>query len=309
MYKTILFSLFFLSCLYAVEPIAPLPQDLNGIDLKKAKLGRTLFYDTILSSDQSVSCHSCHDFEHGGADPRKVSIGVKTRKGTIQSPTVYNSRYNFKQFWNGRAADLQEQINGPLTAHFEMDMSPPKIEMRINQSDFYRQKFAEVYGEKKITYEKIIDAIIEFEKALITPNSRFDQYLRGEIALTPEEKRGYAKFKSLGCITCHNGINIGSNTFQKMGLFREYPHDPKYQDRFAVTQKKYHKNVYKVPTLRNITLTAPYFHNGKAKDLDEAIYTMGYYNLGVKISKEDIALLKHFLKTLEGERPAILDMP
>jgi len=309
MYRFLLFLLVFIAPIDAIEPIKPLPQQLNDISLEKAKLGRTLFFDTTLSSDQTISCNSCHNFEHGAADPRAVSLGVEKRKGVMQSPTVYNSRYNFKQFWNGRASNLYEQANGPLIEHVEMNMSPEMIEMRINQSDYYRKAFAALYGEGKVTLHNIIDAIVEFEKALITPNSRFDRYLRGEITLTKEEQMGYSKFKSLGCVTCHNGINVGANTFQKMGLIREYPYDPKYLDRYALTKKEYHKNVYKVPTLRNITLTAPYFHNAKAKDLDDAIYTMGYYNLGIKISKQDITLLHEFLKTLEGERPAILDMP
>jgi cytochrome c peroxidase len=310
MYRLILLLLIFITVpIRAIEPIRPLPQQLSDITLEKAKLGRTLFLDTILSSDQTVSCSSCHSFEHGGADPRDVSLGVNGRPGIMQSPTVYNSRYNFKQFWNGRASNLHEQTSGPLMAHVEMNMSPETIEMRINQSDYYREAFAALYGEGKVTFNNIVDAIVEFEKALVTPNSRFDRYLRGELTLTKDEQMGYAKFKSLGCVTCHNGINVGANTFQKMGLIREYPYDPKYLDRYAVTKKEYHKNVYKVPTLRNITLTAPYFHNAKAKDLDDAIYTMGYYNLGIKISRQDITLLHKFLETLEGERPAILDMP
>ena len=307
--KQLFFLLFLVSSLFALEPIAPVPVTLDNIDLPKAKLGRMLFLDPSLSSDQTVSCHSCHSFEHGGADPRGVSVGVENREGGIQSPTVYNSRYNFKQFWNGRATDLKEQANGPITAHVQMNMSPEKIEARLNQNATYQEAFKKVYGVERIVMKDVVDAIVEFENALVTPNSRFDRYLRGEIQLSEDEKNGYEKFKSLGCITCHNGINVGSNTFQKMGLFRKYPHHKKYQDRYALTNKEYHKNVYKVPTLRNINLTAPYFHDASAKTLEEAITTMARYNLGITISKKDIALLTSFLKSLEGERPAILDMP
>ncbi len=307
--KLKLFLLFLATTLFALEPIAPLPTTLNDINLEKAKLGRILFLDPTLSSDQEISCHSCHSFDTGGADPRAVSLGVQDRKGDIQSPTVYNSRYNFKQFWNGRASNLSEQANGPLTAHVEMNMSPVKIEARLNQNSTYKALFKKVYKVDRITMHNVVDAIVEFENALVTPNSRFDRYLRGELKLSEPEEQGYAKFKSLGCITCHNGVNVGSNAFQKMGLFREYPHKPQYQDRYAVTKKEYHKNVYKVPTLRNISLTAPYFHDASAKNLEEAIDTMARYNLGITISKEDITLLVSFLKSLEGERPAILDMP
>ncbi len=309
MNKLKLFLPFLATVLFALEPIAPLPTTLDEIDLEKAKLGRILFLDPSLSSDGTISCHSCHSFEEGGADPRKVSLGVANRKGDIQSPTVYNSRYNFKQFWNGRAGNLLEQANGPLTAHVEMNMSPQKIEVRLNQNSTYRKLFKKVYHVDRIEIDDVLDAIVEFENALITPNSRFDRYLRGELTLTKQEQQGYAKFKSLGCITCHNGINVGANAFQKMGLFRDYPHNTKYQDRYAVTKKEYHKNVYKVPTLRNINLTAPYFHDASAKTLEEAIKTMARYNLGIAISKEDTLLLITFLESLEGERPAILDMP
>jgi len=306
----LLFLLFFIySSLFALEPIAPLPTMLNDIDLPKAKLGRMLFLDPTLSSDQTVSCHSCHSFEYGGADPRSVSIGVQGRKGDIQSPTVYNARFNFKQFWNGRAASLEEQASGPLTAHVEMNMTPEKVEAALNKNPLYQEDFKKIYGVEYITMDNVIDAIVEFEKALITPNSRFDRYLRGEIRLKEEEEKGYEKFKSLGCITCHNGVNIGSNAFQKMGLFIDYPYDEKYQDRFAITQKESHKNVFKVPTLRNITLSAPYFHDANATTLEDAVNKMAHYSLGISISKQDLDLIIAFLKSLEGERPAILDMP
>ena len=294
--------------LFALEPIAPLPTHVDHLDLEKAKLGRTLFFDPQLSSDETISCHSCHSFDKGGADPRVVSIGVEGRKGSIQSPTVYNAVYNFKQFWNGRAENLSEQAKGPLSDHSEMNMSPQELEKRFNNNQGYQETFSKIYHTKQIKYEHIIDAIAEFEKALVTPNSRFDQYLRGEIILTKEEKKGYATFKSLGCITCHNGINIGANSFQKIGLFRPYPYDPKYQDRYALTHKTYHKNVFKVPTLRNITLSAPYFHDARAKTLNEAIEKMAYHNLGIDITEEEIKSIILFLKSLEGEQPKILDM-
>lgn len=303
--------LLFLSApvLFALEPIAPLPTHLEDVDIAKAKLGRMLYLDPILSSDRNISCHSCHSFDHGSADPNAVSLGVYGRKGDIQSPPIYNSRYNFKQFWNGRAKDLKEQLSGPLFNHAEMNMTPEEIEARLNKNRTYQDLFKKIYGVTPVTVDNVADALVEFEKALITPNSRFDRYLRGEIELTPEEEKGYEKFKSLGCVTCHNGINIGSNAFQKMGLFIDYPYDKKYQDRFALTKKEIHKNVFKVPTLRNITLTAPFFHDANATTLEEAIEMMAHYNLGITLSKGDISLLVAFLKSLEGERPAILDLP
>jgi len=304
-------SLLFISALslIALEPIAPLPTTLEDIDVPKAKLGRMLFLDPTLSSDQTISCHSCHDFEHGGADPRPVSLGVMGRKGDIQAPTVYNARFNFKQFWNGRAENLSEQAKGPLTAHVEMDMSPQQIETSLNANPLYQEEFRSIYGIDHITMVEAIDAIVEFEKALITPNSRFDRSLRGEIRLNEQEEQGYEKFKSLGCITCHNGVNIGSNAYQKMGLFIEYPYNEKYQDRFTVTRQEKHKNVFKVPTLRNITNSAPYFHDANATTLEDAVTKMARYNLGIVLSEEYRDLIIAFLKTLEGERPLILDQP
>jgi len=309
MIRQLLLLFLLATLLYAIEPIAPLPTKLEDVDIAKAKLGRMLFFDPILSSDQSVSCLSCHSFDHGGADPNPVSLGVHNRKGSIQSPSVYNARYNFRQFWNGRAKSLRMQLYGPLYDHAEMNMTPLQIESRLNQNALYQAAFEKIYGIKRITIDDVTDAITEFEKALVTPNSRFDRYLRGEIKLSAEEQKGYEKFKSLGCITCHNGINIGANAFQKMGLFRDYSYNPKYQDRFALTKSALHKNVFKVPTLRNITLTSPYFHDASAQTLDEAITTMARYNLGITISKEDRDLLIIFLKSLEGDRPKILDMP
>ena len=305
----LLIILFSSSLLFALEPIAPIPTTLDDIDLPKAKLGRMLFFDTVLSKDESISCHSCHDFAQGGADINKVSTGVSRRQGSIQSPTIYNSRYNFKQFWNGRANTLDEQANGPLTAHNEMDMSAKEVAHRLNQNVLYIKSFKAIYNTTPITMKQVVNAIVEFEKALTTPNSRFDRSLRGQIKLNKLEAEGYTKFKSLGCITCHNGINIGANSFQKMGLFRAYPYNAKYQDRFSITNKEYHKNVFKVPTLRNISLTAPYFHDGSAKTLEDAIQTMAKHNLGISLSEEDVEVLVAFLKSLEGDRPIILDAP
>lgn len=308
MIKRLLLFLLFAPVLSALEPIAPIPTHLDDVNIAKAKLGRMLYLDPVLSSDRNISCHSCHNFDYGSADPNVVSQGVYGRKGDIQSPPIFNSRYNFKQFWNGRATDLREQVSGPLFNHAEMNMTPEEVEARLNKNQTYLELFNKVYGATPITFENVTDAIVEFEKALVTPNSRFDRYLRGEIELTPEEEKGYQKFKSLGCITCHNGINIGSNAFQKMGLFIDYPYDKKYQDRYALTQKEIHKNVFKVPTLRNITLTAPFFHDANATTLEEAIEMMAHYNLGITLSRQEISLLLTFLKTLEGERPPILDL-
>ena len=299
-----LFILFISTLLFAHEPIQPIPQSVP-YDKEKAAIGKLLFFDPILSKDRSVSCASCHDPDHGGADPRSVSIGVEGKRGSVNSPTVFNAIFNFKQFWNGRANDLAQQASGPIHAPNEMGMDEKSIEKRLNKSSFYKKRFKKVYKTDRISYDMVIDAIVEFEKALITPNSKFDRYLRGEAKLSPLEQRGYRLFKELGCITCHNGVNLGGNSFQKMGLV--YPYSGKTTlDRYALTHKEEDKGVYKVPTLRNIALTAPYFHDGSAKTLQEAVDKMSYHNLGFKLSASEQTAIIAFLHTLTGEKPKIL---
>ena len=305
MLKFILFTSIIIS-LYAQEPISPIPLE-SGVNRDKAKLGKELFFDTLLSKDNSVACVNCHDVSQGGADSNVVSIGFNGKKGNIQSPTVFNARYNFKQFWNGRAKNLYEQVDGPINNPVEHNLDSKIVEQRVNNSKLYKKRFSDIYGISKIKYTHIVDAIVEFEKGLITPNAKFDKYLRGEIDLSDNEKNGYKLFKQYGCITCHNGINIGSNSFQKMGTFIEYKSKNSYPDKESITNKQIHYNVFKVPTLRNINLTAPYFHDGSAKTLTEAIDAMAKHNLGVELSKKEKKNLIDFLNTLEGEKPAILE--
>jgi len=289
--------------LYGDKLIEPIPEKIE-YNKQKAELGKFLFFDPILSKDKSVSCASCHKPSEGWADRGKVSIGVYGKKGNVQSPTVLNSVFNFRQFWNGRAKDLKEQINGPVHNNFEMAMDEKIVEERLNKIPFYKKLFKKVYHTGKIRYDMVVDAIAEFEKALITPDSKFDLYLKGKAKLTPLEEKGYVLFKKYGCVTCHNGRNIGGNSFQKMGII--FPVKKCVGDRYEITHAKFDKCVYKVPTLRNIALTAPYFHDGNAKTLKEAVEKMAYHNLGMKLSKEDIKAIVAFLKTLTGKTPEIM---
>lgn len=311
--RTVIAKLFYSFIITAVlcsadEPITPLPKTLTDINWGKAKIGKELFHDPILSEDRSISCASCHDIlTGGGADKRAVSLGVENKKGNIQSPTVLNARYNFKQFWNGRADTLLDQANGPIHNPVEMALDAPRIEARLNSSEHYKKLFFTLTHQRKITFVMVLDAIVEFEKTLVTPNSRFDQYLRGEISLSPLEKTGYQRFKQLGCITCHNGINVGGNSFQKMGLILPYRHENNYPDLYSITKKEQHKNVFKVPTLRNIELTAPYFHDGSITTLEDAVKTMSHHNLGYVHSDKEIEAITAFLKSLTGEMPAIME--
>jgi cytochrome c peroxidase len=301
-------TIFFLILAYshANEAIVPIPLS-EPIDMQKAKLGKELFFDPILSKGNSTACASCHDLDNGGADKRTVSQGYNGLKGNIQAPTVLNARYNFKQFWNGRAENLHEQADGPLTNPVEHNMDPKAVETKLNSSHMYRKYFKKVYGVSSISYALVLDAIVEFENALTTPNSKFDKYLRGQIKLTEEEQEGYEIFKQYGCITCHNGINIGGNSFQKMGTFIAYDTNTSFPDKSSITHDAEDINVFKVPTLRNIALTAPYFHDASAKTLKEALSIMSKHNLGIELSDEERAKLILFLNTLTGENPKILE--
>jgi cytochrome c peroxidase len=288
----------------AHEPIKPIPQFVE-YDKEKAELGKLLFVDPRLSSDGSVACVSCHSFEHGGADPRPVSIGVRGLKGSANAPTVYNSYFNFRQFWNGRAKDLKDQANGPIHNPVEMDMVAEKIEKYLKENEYYRSLFKKVYNSEP-KYDYVLEAIAEFEKALYTPNCKFDRFLRNEAKLSAEEAKGYRLFKMYGCITCHNGVNVGGNSFQKFGLIISYKWKSDFPDRYAITKRPEDKNVYKVPTLRNIELTSPYLHDGSASTLQEVLKRMSYHNLGFDLNQDEISALIAFLKTLTGESPKIL---
>ena len=293
---------FALSC-WSNEPIKPIPQKIE-YNKEKALLGRELFFDTLLSRDNSVACISCHNIYNGGADARPVSQGFEGKRGNIQSPTVLNAVFNFRQFWNGRAADLYEQAEGPLNNPVEHNMTPSLIEQRLKQNAHYAKEFNTLYKDG-VTYKNAIDAIVEFEKALITPNSKFDRYLQGKTKLTKKEKQGYTLFKQFGCISCHNGRNIGGNSFAKIGMFTPYQNDREYPDRYSLTHNPLDKNVFKVPTLRNVALTAPYFHDASQKTLKDAIKAMGFYNLGMELTPDEIDAIEAFLKTLTGKLPEI----
>jgi len=296
----------FIGVLLYSSAITPIPQ--TQYDKQKALLGKKLFFDPILSSDKKISCASCHSFKHGGADNKAFSIGVYGRIDyPMNSPTVYNAVFNLAQFWNGRAKDLKTQAMMANQDKNEMDMDKETLERRINNIPSYKKLFFKVYNKHYITYDMVFDAIAEFEKALITPNSRFDKFLKGDKdILTKQEKRGYELFIEYGCITCHNGRNLGGNSYQKLGVLKIDKKIKRGKDRFEVTKLLNDKYVYKVPTLRNIELTAPYFHNGSVRKLKYAVAEMALYNLGIRLTKDDLEDIVAFLKTLTGQMPEIL---
>jgi cytochrome c peroxidase len=292
----------------AVEPLKPLPNTVT-VNMDKVLLGRSLYHDTTLSGDGTVACVTCHSLDHGGAEPRKTSTGIRGQVGPINSPSVLNSGYNFVQFWDGRAKDLQEQAAGPVANPIEMGAKWDRVVARLKKNKEYAATFSKLY-EDGVTQDNATDAIAEYEKSLITP-SRFDKFLLGdESAITDAEKKGYATFKEAGCTACHTGIIAGGTMFQKMGLVKDYfadrgtPVTEADMGRFNVTKKPADKHFFKVPTLRNIELTSPYLHDGSRSTLEETVKVMGTYQLGKDLSDAKVNSIVTFLKSLTGELPA-----
>lgn len=291
----------------AIRPLR-LPE---GLDPQKIELGRRLFHDPMLSSDGRVSCASCHPLDKGGVDRLPVSVGVNGARGTLNAPTVFNSGFNMAQFWDGHALTLEEQAGGPLTHPSEMAADWPGIVARLNASP-YAAEFRRVYGAAPA--ETLVrEAIATFERSLVTLNSPFDRWLDGdEKALTAQQKHGYALFKSYGCASCHQGANVGGNMFARFGYYGNWFDDrgrstPAELGRFNVTRREADRHVFKVPSLRLVTLTAPYFHDGSVADLREAIRLMARYQLGRDIQEADLDPMIAFLGSLVD--PARLKQP
>ncbi len=301
MFKYIIFLTFtFVLC--ANQTITPIPLTMD-YDKDKVALGKKLFFDSILSKDGTISCQSCHTLPGSGADTKVFSFGVNTEEGKLNTPTVLNAIFNFSQFWDGRSKTLYHQTLSHIINSLEMQSSIENIIKKLKNSS-YKIQFQKLYKDG-VTQKNLLDSVVEFEKALITPNSKFDSYLRGDNgALNTQEKRGYKKFKEIGCINCHNGVNIGGNMYQKVGLI--IPYKEAFNGRYNVTARERDKQVFKVPTLRNIELSAPYFHNGSIKTLEGAIINMRKHQLGIIANGNDITDIEAFLKTLTGKLPVIL---
>jgi len=284
-------------------PIQPIPQ-LSSIDKNWFDLGKALFNSTLLSHDNSVSCASCHVVSQGGDDGFPVSVGINGAVGGRNSPTVLNSVFSFRQFWDGRSSDLAEQAVGPIHNPIEMGSSFPEIIMKLSQSEEFVAAFKQV-NAKGITQEAIVQAIVTFEEALTTPNAAIDQYILGnDAALNAQQKKGYEKFISLGCVSCHQGVNIGGNLYQRIGRINRVP-EKLLQDkgRFEVTNNINDEYVFKVPSLRNIKRTAPYFHNGSVETLEEAIKIMASGQLGIQLTQQDVDDLLALFEAFNGELP------
>jgi cytochrome c peroxidase len=286
------------------EPLRPLPLGVQ-YNARKVELGRRLFVDTRFAVDNSVSCASCHDFTHGGADPRPRSIGAHGAQSAANAPSILNAGLNFRQLWNGSAASLEDFVDKLISNPKVFASNWQEVLARFNGDTAMAAAFADAYPDG-LTRVNVIDALATYTRSLAT-QSRFDRYLRGDAkAITPEELQGYAKFKSYGCVACHQGVNVGGNMFQKFGVMGDYFRDrgnvtPADMGRFAVTKRESDRNVFKVPSLRNVELTAPYFHDGTAPTLEAAAEVMFKYQLGRTAPPEDKALIVKFLKTLTAE--------
>jgi len=285
-----------------------LPTDVE-LDGDKVLLGRALFHDRRLSGDESVSCATCHMLSHGGAEPRATSVGIRGRVGPINAPTVLNAEHNFVQFWDGRAEGLLEQAAGPVTNPIEMGGEWDTILERLGDDDELVEQMTASYGEDAVTQANVLDAIVQYERSLSTP-SAFDRWLGGDDdALDEAAQRGLRAFVDVGCTTCHRGRNVGGTMYQRMGLVHDYFERRGGRvteadlGRFNVTDEEADRHKFKVPTLRNVENSGPYFHDGSEAELAGAVRTMAYVQLGQELEDGQVTDIVAFLGALTGELP------
>jgi cytochrome c peroxidase len=287
------------------EPLEALPA-VPALDPKIVALGRRLFHERRLSADGSVACANCHDLDKGGVDGSARSTGVGGKLGVVNAPSVYNASLNFVQFWDGRAATLEEQIGFPVTNPVEMGTSFERVVAFLKADPEYASAFAAAFPNG-VTEANTRRAIADFERTLLTRGSPFDRFLAGDTsALAPDARAGYETFKSVGCVACHQGRNVGGNMFQRFGVLGDYFKDRGHvteadYGRFNVTHNEADRFVFRVPSLRNVERTAPYFHDGSAATLTQAVQVMAHYQLGRKLADEQVANIIAFLKSLSGE--------
>lgn len=286
---------------FANDPIQPIPPA-AGLNPEKVALGRLLFNDPDLSGDGVVSCAFCHPLDRYGQDGLESSLGVENSPTERNTPSVFNAVFNVAQFWDGRAATLEAQIDGPLTNPSEMNSSWKGVVETLQRDDTYTDLFDKLYGE--ISERTVKDAIATFERALVTPDSAFDKYLKGEKgALTSRQIEGYSLFRSRGCMDCHFGVGIGGGLYAKASVVSSRSD----QGRFAVTGKEADRFVFKVPSLRNVAMTAPYFHDGSVPTLEEAVARMVSFQTGGESLPAEVAKMTDFLTTLTGPPPLALE--
>ncbi|WP_373046792.1 cytochrome-c peroxidase [Vulgatibacter sp.] len=293
-----------------LQLFAPLPEVITTAETKlteeRISLGRMLYYETRLSKNHDLSCNSCHDLANFGVDGKKFSEGHKGQLGGRNSPTVYNAAGRHVQFWDGRAAHVEEQATGPIMNPVEMAMPDEKrVVATLRSIPTYVEAFQKAFPEEKdpISLQNVGVAIGAFERKLVTP-SRWDRFLGGEKdAITDAEKAGFDKFVDGGCVTCHMGAYVGGTMFQKLGLVKPWPNQAD-QGRFEVTKNEADKMMFSVPSLRNVAKTGPYFHDASAESLEQAISMMAEYQVGRQLPVEDVKSIATWLQTLTGSIPA-----
>lgn len=295
------------------EPIPDGPYKVNGITptAEQIELGKMLWFEPRLSLGQNISCNTCHNLGTGGVDLAPVSLGHRWQRGARNSPTVLNAVFNTAQFWDGRAADLVEQAAGPIENPVEMASNEAHVMTVLKSIPGYQPFFKAAFPKSKepVTFDNVVKAIAAFEATLVTPNAPFDRYLKGDDkALNAQQKRGLQTFVDAGCASCHNGVNLGGNSYQPFGLV-ERPGwsvlPPDDRGRFEVTRSEDDDYVFKVPTLRNIAITPPYFHSGAVRELDDAVAIMGTSQLGADLDEKEVQDIVAFLESLTGDQPQV----
>lgn len=297
--------------LFEVVPEEPPDLEDNPITPAKVELGRKLYFDPRLSESWLISCNTCHNLGLGGVDLMETSIGHGWQAGPRNAPTVLNSVYNLAQFWDGRAASLMEQAQGPVQAAVEMNSTPARTVETLRSIPDYVWLFGEAFEDDPdpVTFENMARAIEAFEATLVTPNAPFDLYLEGSAdALGEEAERGLGLFMDVGCTACHGGILLGGSSYQRFGTVRNPGAEllpAEDRGRFNVTGNPNDEFAFKVPVLRNVELTAPYFHTGKVWELEEAVAVMGAAQLGRDFAPDEIAAITAFLASLTGDQPEV----
>jgi cytochrome c peroxidase len=286
------------------EPITPIPM-VGHLEPAKVRLGERLFRDARLSNGNRFACASCHQLDGGGDDGQVQSIGADGRPLDFNTPTVFNVALSFRLNWRGNFRTLEEQAEAVLLDTRLMATNWAALTAKLRADQTYREEFGSTYGQPP-ERSLVLDALATFERSLVTPGAPFDRYLRGERdAIGQEEKRGYELFKSHGCAACHQGVNVGGNLFQRFGIFDDPvalgPVTEADLGRFALTGKAEDRSVFRVPSLRNVAETAPYFHDGRAATLEQAVVEMARTQLGHALAPREVDLIVRFLRTLTGE--------
>lgn len=291
----------------ADDSFLPLPEQMQ-LDPRKVELGRRLFRDNILSKDRDTSCVVCHPFARGGADgmPRSQLLGKEPL--AVNTPTIFNVGFDYKLHWNGRFDSLEAQLDVPITSPRVMNITFAEVVRRLQESVDYAHSFKAIYRDA-VTEKNFRDVIATYERSLVTPRSRFDRFLLGDRnALDDREKRGFALFKSQGCVSCHQGVNIGGNLMQRFGALKDYFAGRRIEEAdlglFLITKREEDRHVFRVASLRNVALTGPYFHDGSVASLEEAVRIMSEYQLGRPLTDEQTGVIVAFLGTLTGDLEA-----